>query len=373
MKQSGGSPASLERAVQPGLHAVTLARAGQQELFLTAVPLPEEGADAVLARAGRFLEERGARIVALDAFGLAVPGEALARHLGPVAWPVTRMRLEGGGDAAPGGVHVQAVIGCRVEPVFLAGRAVGSLWSDERARWCRLGGLSCPRAASPAREARTHLLLMDAILAGAGLDFGDVARTWFFLDSIEAWYVEFNKTRQTFLAQRKLLRRALPASTGVGGSNPEGTALSSGLLAVQGRETDGVRKSDVPSPLQCQAKDYGSFFSRAIELSFPDHRRLLVSGTASIDEHGRPAHAGDAPAQIERTMAVVQAILESRGMGLRDVTRAVAYFRNGQDAGAFASLLARAGLPDLPVILTRGEICFADLLFEIEVDAIACA
>ncbi len=373
MTEDGRTRASLERAIEPGLHAATLARAGRSELFLTAVPLQGEDAHAVLARAGRFLAERGARIVALDVFGLAVPDEALARLLGPVAWPVTRMRQEGSGSGAPGGVEIHAVTGCQVEPVLLAGRAVGSLWSDEEARWCRLGGLVRPRAARPEREARAHLLLMDAILAGAGLDFSDVARTWFFLDSIETWYAAFNKTRQAFLTQRKLLRRALPASTGVGGSNPEGAALTSGLLAVRGAEAGALVKRDVPSPLQCEAQDYGSFFSRAIELSFPDHRRLLVSGTASIDEQGRPAHPGDARAQIERTMAVVQAILESRGMGFGDVTRAVAYFRDGQDAGAFIDLQARAGLPGLPVLLTRGEICFSDLLFEIEVDAVSCA
>lgn len=269
--------------------------------------------------------------------------EALARLLGKVASQVVR--------AGCGGA-------CR---------------SDGAARWCRLGGLTLPRAAAPEREAEAHFLRMEVLLAGAGLDFEDVARTWCFLDAVASWFAGFNETRKTFFGRRGLHGRALPASTGVGAPHPEGGALTSGLLALRATGGGGVQRSAISSHLQCEAKESCSFFGRATERFFPNHRRLLVSGTANINEHGRPLHAGDAHVQIERTLAVVHAILASRGTRSGDVTRAVAYFADAGATIAVTTALGRACLPDLLFILARGDICFPDLPFEIEIRAVARA
>ena len=72
----------------------------------------------------------------------------------------------------------------------------------------------------------------------------------------------------------------------------------------------GMPAAAVPSPLQCPALDYGSSFSRAVELVAGDHRRLFVSGTASISPEGHTLHVGDVDAQVARTMEVVEAMLE---------------------------------------------------------------
>jgi enamine deaminase RidA (YjgF/YER057c/UK114 family) len=102
----------------------------------------------------------------------------------------------------------------------------------------------------------------------------------------------------------------------------------------------------------------------------PDHRRLLVSGTASIDPQGRTAHAGDVEAQTDLTMRVIHAILESRGMGWSDVCRAVAYVKHAKDAPVLGRYCAAHGIPPLPLVVTKAEICREDLLFEVEVDAL---
>ena len=158
------------------------------------------------------------------------------------------------------------------------------------------------------------------------------------------------------------------ASTGVGGSSPAGAAVVANLFAVE-RKSDKVRIEALPSPLQCPALDYGSSFSRAVELAVPGLRRVLVSGTASIAPGGETAHVGDVDAQLELTMDVVLAILESRGMGWKDVTRGIAYFKECEDAPAWDKYRARVSLPDMPVVVAQNHICRDDLLFEIEVDA----
>jgi enamine deaminase RidA (YjgF/YER057c/UK114 family) len=212
--------------------------------------------------------------------------------------------------------------------------------------------------------------LAEKALAAAGMEFGDVVRTWFFLDSILEWYGDFNGTRDAFFRPRGVFDGLVPASTGMGGRNPAGAALEMGLLAVRPSRLDSLDVRAVPSPLQGPALDYGSSFSRAVEADFPDHKRLYVSGTASIDREGRTVLVDDAAGQVEHTMNVVQAILESRGMGWEDVTRAVAYFKKDGTLDDFEADLEARGIRSLPCATICNDVCRDELLFEIEVDAV---
>ncbi len=151
-----------------------------------------------------------------------------------------------------------------------------------------------------------------------------------------------------------------------------GLALITGLLAVQSAGRP-VRVAAVPSPLQCPALQYGSSFSRAVEVEENGCRRLFISGTASIAPEGQTQHVGQVEAQVERTMAVVEAILASRGMGWGEVTRAIAYFKDLKEAGTFAAYTEGGGLGGMPVPIIQSDICRTDLLFEIELDALAVA
>jgi enamine deaminase RidA (YjgF/YER057c/UK114 family) len=200
--------------------------------------------------------------------------------------------------------------------------------------------------------------------------FSDVLRTWFYNDNILGWYREFNDVRTTFFQEKKVFDGLLPASTGVAGRNALGAALLSGLIAVKS-EDEGLRAFEVPSPLQSAATQYGSSFSRAVELEVPDLRRLYVSGTASIDAQGNTIFLGDCAAQVRQTMEVVQAILQSRDMDWGDVTRSLVYFKRGADAPLFEQYRQENGVPAFPAIVVENDICREDLLFEIEVDAIA--
>ena len=54
-----------------------------------------------------------------------------------------------------------------------------------------------------------------------------------------------------------------------------------------------------------------------------------------------------------------------------NTVRAVAYFREEQDAPLLQACCRENGIPALPVIVTHNTICRDDLLFEIELDAVA--
>jgi enamine deaminase RidA (YjgF/YER057c/UK114 family) len=101
----------------------------------------------------------------------------------------------------------------------------------------------------------------------------------------------------------------------------------------------------------------------------PDCRFVTISGTASIDESGATVYPDNVEAQIEHTLKVVGAILESRSMGFEDVIRGHAYFKHSADAEKLEKPAARYGLPTSRVVVSQNDICRGDLLFELEVDA----
>ncbi len=262
-----------------------------------------------------------------------------------------------------------AVLGTDVSPICRDGLPLGFVYEDEHARYCRLCGV-LPDNPSDTRDAQTRNVLgiLAAILADRGFKFTDTVRTWFYLDRLLDWYGSFNEIRTAFFRKEGVLAGTIPASTGIGAGNPAGAALIADLLAIRPK-TEAVRIQAVSSPLQCPATRYDSSFSRAVEVEFPEWRRLFVSGTASIDPDGRTACTGDTDGQIRLTMQVVERLLQSRGMGWQDITRGIAYFKQLADRPLFDACCSEQGIPELPLAMAEAAICRPDLDFEIELDA----
>jgi len=77
-----------------------------------------------------------------------------------------------------------------------------------------------------------------------------------------------------------------------------------------------------------EAPDYGSAFSRGLRLEFNGVTMLLISGTASIDEHGRSVHIGNFDAQLRRKFDNLTALLEAEGATCKDVVRTRCFLRD---------------------------------------------
>ena len=340
------------------LHTRIRPRDGFEEFFLTHTGPDCTDMHEVAVHAD------GAHIVRADVFG---PSPAVQRE---PDCPVTWVRNEHADSAALSGVYIHAVRGAEVRSIRRGGRLVGTVVATPDADECTVAGVcAADTTLNRPRQARGTFEAVETALAEAGMDYSHVVRTWLFLDDILGWYDEFNAVRTDFYRERGVFDGLLPASTGIGGANPAGAAVVAAAFAVKPRSPD-VTAQAVVSPLQCPATQYGSSFSRAVEVSAPDCRRLLVSGTAGIDPGGRTAHMGDVDGQIARTFEVVQALLESREMDWDDVTRATAYVRSSRDALAFRRFLAaHPHLAELPVTVANNVICREDLLFELEVDA----
>jgi enamine deaminase RidA (YjgF/YER057c/UK114 family) len=185
-------------------------------------------------------------------------------------------------------------------------------------------------AASRVEQTTSVFEGIEDALKDADMTFANVARTWPYMDRILEWYDPFNRARDLLHLSRAHLYGLVPASTGIGSANLCGSAITACAIAVKPRVPGAVTVEAVPSPLQCAALEYGSSFSRAVEIGTPECRTLMVSGTASIEPGGVTAYVDDVPRQIQLTMDVVEAILVSRGMGWRDATRAVMYLKKAE-------------------------------------------
>lgn len=362
----------LPRTPLPGGWIIRHPHGTWGECYLTMTAQKQEDALALFRRAARRMDEEGGRIVNAHVFGnCAMAPEACAiLHTNRPPFPITWVD-DATGLPPFGGVFLHAVTGdMEIQDLECEGRSIGTVYGPPDARVALLGDLRPTRThLSPGEQTAGVLADIDTALAAADMDFSHVVRTRFYLDRILDWYDEFNRVRTGFFKQHRVFDNLVPASTGIGAANPTGTAILAALIAVKG-PGEKVESAAVDSPLQGAATAYGSSFSRAVECRLPDHRRLMISGTASIDLSGATTHVGDIHGQIQTTFDVVGALLESRGMQWDDVVRGIAYFRHPHEVTALEDFLCRGDVPRIPLILSHSVVCRDDLLFELEVDAI---
>ena len=117
-------------------------------------------------------------------------------------------------------------------------------------------------------------------------------------------------------------------------------------------------------------------FSRGMRIDLNGLVILLISGTASIDEHGKTVHVGDFRAQLRRTYYNITGLLESEGATWHDVVKATCYLRDiERDYEQFnrirTSFFTWLGLDPLPASVgVQTRLCRENLLVEIEAFAI---
>jgi enamine deaminase RidA (YjgF/YER057c/UK114 family) len=299
--------------------------------------------------------------------------QLLAADVGAKGTPVPQLWLCGGTGALPP-IHQRFVVkGAEPRLIRRHGCTVGVVYHDAFAEYCLLTGVLPPDLNAP-RDVQTLAVFeeIEDALSDAGMTFANVARTWLYMDRILEWYDDFNRARDVFFRSRKVYDGVVPASTGIGSANLCGSAITACAIAVKPKAPGAVTVEAVPSPQQCAALQYGSSFSRAVEIGTPEARTLLVSGTASIEPGGATAHVGDVARQIRLTMEVVEAILASRGMGWQDATRAVMYLKKAAYLDEWRAWMGAHRLEGLPLVTIEADVCRDDLLVELEVDAVRC-
>jgi len=115
-----------------------------------------------------------------------------------------------------------------------------------------------------------------------------------------------------------------------------------------------------------------SSFSRGMRIDLDGLVILLISGTASIDEHGVTVHVGDLRAQCRRTFQNIAGLLAAEGATWKDVVRTTCYLRDiDRDYAQFneerTAFYKAQGLNPLPASTgVQAKLCRPDLLVEIE-------
>ncbi len=207
----------------------------------------------------------------------------------------------------------------------------------------------------------------ERLLQQAGLEFRDVVRTWIHLREMDRDYGDLNRARREFFAARGI--DPVPASTGIGGGPvPDAHALCLGIYAVKAGRPP-VR-TIMTSPTLNEAAQYGADFVRGMKMVEANKIALHVSGTASIDEHGRTAHIGDFEAQADRMLVNIAALLNGQGASFGDIVYAITYLKQPADAARLRLRLRQGGFEGFPHALVAAPICRPDLLCETEALAV---
>ena len=358
-----------------GMHGTTIQGEKITEYYLTVKQVSNESILSLFERPANYLAEQKAKIVKMDVLGAIAffreCRDALINTFPSINRPVNYIDGKSCFNHKIAGMQIYAVSGVAVKTIRLNSIPVGSVFDNDYAKCCFLGNLHSANT-TETREVQTEQTLgkMETALQSAGMEMTDLVRTWFFNENIPEWYKEFNSIRSKIYKEKHIFDRFLPASTGIGGDNPNHSALIAGAIAIK-PHSQNVKIKEVTSPLQCSAYYYKSSFSRAVEVLMPDHRHLIISGTASIDSAGNTVHVNNVEAQIDLTFRVVEAILKSRCMNYSNVMRAIAYFKRRQDAPALTKYCKKYGLTQSIVLVGNNDVCRDELLFEIEVDAVA--
>jgi enamine deaminase RidA (YjgF/YER057c/UK114 family) len=347
----------------------TLERSGRREFWINSVG--KFAGSGIIQNAVDYLEILDAQAVSVRLFGNQTDVEQACRVVGSLPdenlCPALAM-IQNGGDSSPLRIQIYAVSGMRSEPLYLEDAFVGRSFEDDAAAYTML--TIFPDLLHGSRYAQTKEIFEKAhtILTSFGLGFSNTIRTWLYAADILSWYHELNRARNEFFTAHGIYDKLVPASTGIGLDNPAGAALAMQVLAVAVKSNE-VRVQAAPSPLQNPALDYKSSFSRGVQLFAPDHQRLSVSGTASIDKDGRTAFVDDAPAQVDLTMRVVNAILDKAQMDWSDAVSGLVYFKRAKDFALFDAYCTEHEIT-LPHIKICADVCRDDLLFELELDAV---
>ncbi len=391
MKEATTGDRSRERV------KVTQVRSAElEEIYVTAVPHPAEpdaGVQtrslytAVLAQLG---DVRSLHIVAERVFGLlTVREEFLAARAETLAGaglsadtPVTYLQGAPVEGEALAGIHLTLVRTdqdtIQIEPIREGDRTWGVSVRSGAVRRVFLAGVHglTPGkvGASPVEQAQRMFERADNLLRSIGLTYYNVVCTRIYLKRLLEWYDEFNGVRNPFYEKLGLLDRRgpspVPASTGIQGKISEDCECVMDVQAVSTGAEDKCPFVKLHNPLQDEATDYGSAFARGVRVDLPGVRYVLISGTASIDEEGKTAHANDPLGQVKRTMANFETILSVGGATPADLYHGIWFCKDPSYGEIVREEMRRQAWPAFPFVIAQEDICRHDLLVEIDGSAL---
>ena len=205
------------------------------------------------------------------------------------------------------------------------------------------------------------------VFAAGGKVAGNTLRTWLYCRDIDNNYAGLVRARNEYFDRIGLVQTYL-ASTGIGG----GAALPGQLVQLDALEYFGVSPEQI---VHLKAEDhlsptalYGVRFERGSRIALADRAELFISGTASIDKHGKIMYEQDIRRQCRRVVENIAALLKEGGAELSDVLSATVYMRDPADCSSIRAEFANAFAAE-PVFLIA-PVCRPGWLVECECIAV---
>lgn len=226
--------------------------------------------------------------------------------------------------------------------------------------WC--AGLTSAR---PDSEGQTAEILerYGDFLAARGLNLPEnCVRTWFYVNDIDNNYAGMVKARREYFEAIGLTSRThYIASTGICGAPARGGIVQMDAYALSGKFTQ--RYLYAPTHLN-PTYEYGVTFERGVCVSTCGAPKVIISGTASINNRGEVVHVGDVLSQTRRMIENVEVLLAEGGTSWNDIKQAVFYLRNAEDYKKVAPLVAERC--SFPYVVVLAPVCRPDWLIEME-------
>lgn len=195
-------------------------------------------------------------------------------------------------------------------------------------------------------------------------------RTWIFVRDVDRDYAGMVEARNEVFALNGLTEDShYIASTGIGGKHSAGAALvTMDAFAIEGLKPSQIKYLYAPLHMS-RTSEYGVSFERGTAVDFDGRRLVLISGTASIDRHGKVLHPMDVRSQAERMLENVEALLKEAGLGFEDVGYVIVYLRDLTDYPIVKEMFDKR-FPDIPRVITLAAVCRPEWLVEMECMAV---
>ncbi|MBP1638697.1 MAG: hypothetical protein H6Q17_280 [Bacteroidetes bacterium] len=220
---------------------------------------------------------------------------------------------------------------------------------------------------------QTHILLREYEnrLKQSGCTLAEnCLRTWFFVRDIDCDYPGVVEARKAHFELRGLSPDThFIASTGIqGGTVDNRTRVLMDGYAIKGLKAGQIRFL-YASEYMSRTYDYGVTFERGVAIDFGDRRKVLISGTASIDRQGAVVHPGNVELQVLRMWSNVEALLKEADCSFDDMMQIIVYLR---DIGDYRQVVKMfdSKFANVPRVIVLAPVCRPGWLVEMECIAV---
>ncbi|MBO4659333.1 MAG: translation initiation inhibitor [Prevotella sp.] len=195
-------------------------------------------------------------------------------------------------------------------------------------------------------------------------------RTWIYVADIDVNYEGMVRARNDIFRSQGLTPDThFIASTGIGGfSQTRSESVAIDFLTFPDIDESDKKYLQALDNLN-PTHEYGVSFERGTCLQTSHGQTFFISGTASIDKHGKALYVGDIERQTGRLLENISALLHDGGATMRDVQYFYVYLRDPSDRDVVEAFLQKA-YPDIPHVLLQGKVCRPEWLVEMECVAV---